>query len=175
MCDRHLGTGGARLPSAPPLEPPPPLPGAELLAAIDAGAPAGEAVDERTRRRITALFERATAASRDGRHSEAVAACDLALAEAPDSAVAQKLVHRSRDAILAIYQGFLGDLGARPSLAVPMHELPREQIDTRSAFLLSRVDGNLTLEELLDVSGMTRLETLRHLAKLVARGILSVR
>ena len=56
-----------------------------------------------------------------------------------------------------------------------MHELPREQIDSRAAFLLSRVDGNLSFEEILDVSGMTRLEALRHLARLVGRGILSVR
>ena len=56
-----------------------------------------------------------------------------------------------------------------------MHELAREQIDTRAAFLLSRVDGNLSFEELIDVSGMTRLETLRHLTRLVTRGILSVR
>ncbi|HTJ40792.1 MAG TPA: hypothetical protein VL463_01810 [Kofleriaceae bacterium] len=160
---------------AAPLEPAPPVPASRLLEELDAAAPAGESPDDRTRRRITGLLDRATASSKGGQHADAVAACDLALAEAPDSAVAQKLVHRSRDAIVSVYQGFLGNLDARPALAVPMHELPREQLDTRAAFLLSRVDGNLTLEEILDVSGMTRLETLRHLAKLVARGILSVR
>jgi hypothetical protein len=164
----------------PPIEPPPvaaatPPPITSLLAELDAGAPAGESADDRTRRRITALVERAIAATRAGDHAEAVAACDLALAESPDSAVAQKLVQRSRDGIIAAYQGFLGDLGARPALAVPMHELPREQLDNRAAFLLSRIDGNLSFEEILDVSGMTRLEALRHLARLIARGILTVR
>jgi hypothetical protein len=58
---------------------------------------------------------------------------------------------------------------------MPMHELPREQIDNRAAFLLSRIDGNLSFEEILDVSGMPKLETVRHLARLIARGILTIR
>jgi hypothetical protein len=168
-------------PSSPPPVPPPPVaatppqPLTNLLADLDTAAPPGESVDDRTRRRINALVERAAAATKAGQHAEAVAACDLALSESPDSAVAQKLIHRSQTAFIAAYQGFLGDLAARPGLAVPMHELQREQLDSRAAFLLSRIDGNLAFEEILDVSGMPRLETLRHLARLIARGILAVR
>jgi hypothetical protein len=38
--------------------------------------------------------------------------------------------------------------------------------------LLSRIDGTLTIDELLDVSGMPRLEAYRHLCQLYLRGIL---
>jgi hypothetical protein len=146
--------------------------GHPLLADSDRGAPPDETPDDRVRRRITALIDRATAATRDGRHRDA--AIDLALTVEPDSAVAQKLVHRSRDQFVGAYLGFLGDLQARPVLAVPMHEVARQPLDTRAAFLLSRVDGTLTLDELLDVSGMPRLEALRHLSHLVGLGVLAV-
>jgi len=162
-----------RIPApAAPAPSPAPAPLSAMLAEIDAGAPTDERPDDRTRRRMTALVERAAEATRAGRHAEAVEAVDLALSQDPDSAVAQKLVHRSRDAIVAAYHGFLGDLEIRPSLAMPMHELAQEDLDPRIAFLLSRVDGNLTYEEILDVSGMSRLEALRHLTSLVRRGIL---
>ena len=54
-------------------------------------------------------------------------------------------------------------------------DLATAELDSRSAFLLSRVDGNLTFEEILDVAGMTRLEAFRYLARLLLRGILEVR
>ena len=45
-------------------------------------------------------------------------------------------------------------------------------ISPRAAFLLSRVDGTLSLDEILDVSGMPRLEAYRYLCQLFLRGIL---
>jgi hypothetical protein len=147
----------------------------DLLADIERSAPPNESPDERCRRRISALLDRATAASRAGHHPLAVTALDLALDEEPDSAVSQKLIHRHRDLILDVYQGYIGDLGAVPALTMPMHDLSRERLDNRAAFLLSRIDGALSFEELLDITGMTRLETYRHLCRLLLRGIVEVR
>jgi len=147
----------------------------EMLAELERTAHAHESRDDRIRRRIGTLLDRAATASRLGHHPIAVTALDLALAEEPDSAVAQKLIHRSREQILGIYQLYLSDLRARPILAVPMHDLATESLDSRAAFLLSRIDGNLSFEEILDVAGMTRLEAFRYLARLLLRGILDVR
>jgi hypothetical protein len=147
----------------------------DLLLELDRSAPGAETRDERVRRRIGGLLDRAAASSAQSHHSTAVIAVDLALAEDPDSAVAQKLIHRHREEILAVYQQFVGNLHARPALAIAMHELAAEELDSRSAFLLSRIDGNLSFEEILDVAGMTRLEAFRYLARLLLRGILEVR
>lgn len=144
----------------------------QVSAEIDAGAPAREAVEDRVRRRIPALLARAQAAAAAGEHPVAVAAIDLALTEAPDVAAAQKLVHRSRDLILECYFRYFGDLQRMPSLAAPLSELTRRPLDPRAAFLLSRIDGTLTFEEILDVAGMGRLEACRHLAHLLWRGII---
>jgi hypothetical protein len=146
---------------------------ARLSKEIDKGAPARETADERAKRRIAALLERARTAADSEDHSTAVAAIDLALSEAPDVAAAQKLVHRSRDLILDCYYRFFGRLDKVPVLSAPLAELTRRPLDTRAAFLLSRIDGTLTFEEILDVAGMGRLEACRHLAHLLWRGIIS--
>ena len=102
----------------------------------------------------------------------AVAAVDLALPEDPNSALAQKLIHRNREVIMGVFQAFLGDLERQPALARPLHELGAAPISPRAAFLLSRVDGQLSIDEILDVSGMPRLEAYRYLCQLFLRGIL---
>ena len=145
---------------------------AEILEEIDRGAPASETREERTRRRITALLDRAAAWSRDADFDRAVTAVDLALSEDPNSALAQKLIHRNREAIMNAFQAFLGDLQRTPTLARPLHELGSAPISPRAAFLLSRVDGTLSLDEILDVSGMPRMEAYRYLCQLFLRGIL---
>jgi tetratricopeptide (TPR) repeat protein len=145
---------------------------AQILDDIDTGAPPGETKEDQIRRRITALMENAVAWSRAGELDKAVAAVDLALSEDPDSALAQKLIARNRDAILSVFQGFIGDLDRQPELARPLHELAGAPISPRAAFLLSRIDGTITVDELLDVSGMPRLEAYRHLCQLFLRGIL---
>ncbi|HET7500563.1 MAG TPA: hypothetical protein VFK02_06150 [Kofleriaceae bacterium] len=145
---------------------------AEILEEIDRNAPAGESREDRTRRRITALLERATEWGHSDDLDRSVTAVDLALSEDPNSALAQKLIHRNRDAIMNAFQGFLGDLQRTPALARPLHELGSAPISPRAAFLLSRVDGTLSLDEILDVSGMPRLEAYRYLCQLLLRGIL---
>ena len=44
-------------------------------------------------------------------------------------------------------------------------------LDPKSAFLLSRIDGMLSADDLLDVSGMPRNETLSILLNLILRGV----
>ena len=145
---------------------------AQILTEVDRTAPANEPRDEKTRRRITTLCDQAQIWAATNELDKAVAAIDLALSEDPNSALAQKLIHRNREAIMSVFQGFLGDLDRQPSLARPLHELGSAPISPRAAFLLSRVDGSLTLDEILDVSGMPRLEAYRYLCQLFLRGIL---
>lgn len=143
-----------------------------ILDDVDRDAPAEEGKDDKTRRRISGLIERALEWSDADQLDRAVAAVDLALSEDPNSALAQKLIHRNRETIMNVFQNFLGNLDRQPSLARPLHELGSAPISPRAAFLLSRVDGTLTLDEILDVSGMPRLEAYRYLCQLFLRGIL---
>jgi hypothetical protein len=145
---------------------------AQILDEVDAEIPEAESKEDQTRRRIALLLERATTWSKAGELDKAVAAVDLALSEDPNSVLGQKLITRNKDTIVALFQGYLGDLDRMPQLARPLHELANAPISSRAAFLLSRIDGTLTIDELLDVSGMPRLEAYRHLCQLFLRGIL---
>jgi hypothetical protein len=145
---------------------------AQILDDVDGEAPSGESRDDQTRRRITRLLEKAGDWAEAGDLDKAVAAVDLALSEDADSALAQKLVTRNKETIMSLFQSYLGDLDRTPQLAKPLHELANAPISPRAAFLLSRIDGMLTIDELLDVSGMPRLEAYRYLCQLFLRGIL---
>ena len=145
---------------------------AQILEEVDHGAPPNESHEDRVRRRIGSLFDRALAWNGLNELDKAVAAVDLALSEDPGSALAQKLIHRNRDTTMMVFQNFLGSLDRQPQLARPLHELAQAPISPRAAFLLSRIDGTLTLDEILDVSGMPRVEAYRHLCQLFLRGIL---
>jgi hypothetical protein len=78
------------------------------------------------------------------------------------------IVHH--DLLARIYDMQIGDTQRLVAVA----SLPTG-LEPRAAFLLSRVDGMLTLEDLRDVSGMPRLEATRLIALLLAQGALATR
>ena len=149
---------------------------ADLESALeDALADSSAEGEDLTRARVGWLIERARRAHDEHHHAVAVLAIDLALDEDPASAVAQKLIHSHHELFHRIYNSYLGDLREVPSLALAMESIPVDELDHRAAFLLSRVDGVLTIDDVLDVSGMPRLEAFRHLCRLLLRGILLLR
>jgi hypothetical protein len=142
-----------------------------LIDELDIGAPAGESPSHRERRRVSALIEQAHAQYIEDRLDVSVIALDLTWAESPDSVVSQKLIQEHCETICEIYEAYIGDTEAVLAVAVSMSELRSARVDPRAAFLLSRIDGMLTAEELLDVAGMSRVETLRYLCALLAKGL----
>jgi len=69
-----------------------------------------------------------------------------------------------------VYENVIG-----PSDRVPVHGEASPDLDPRQAFLLSRIDGMSSVDDLLDVSGMPRLEALRCLALLVRRAVVTMK
>jgi hypothetical protein len=62
-----------------------------------------------------------------------------------------------------------------PSIAVPLHAISAEDLDHRTGFLLSRIDGMLTYEDILDVAGMPRMEAYKILSTLLRKGFIEIR
>lgn len=73
-----------------------------------------------------------------------------------------------------MYTARLGSLSQVVSVQVAAAQVRWLSLDHRAGFLLSLVDGQLTLEQLLDVSGMPKLEALRLLHGLYEQQIISV-
>ncbi len=126
-------------------------------------------------RRVSDLLEQAQAAADRGKFVDAVLAVEEAGQCDEDGTVAPVLLHRHRDLLYRIYEGHLGDMNAVPLVAVPMHEIAAQNLDHRTGFLLSRIDGMLTFEDILDVAGMPRMEAYQILSSLLRKGVIEVR
>ncbi|AKF09242.1 hypothetical protein [Sandaracinus amylolyticus] len=118
-----------------------------------------------------------------GDYTGALRVAELLLGRDPDDVRAQRCAESSRERLLALYTARLGsvsgvassEVGARvPRIAVPEHEIRWLGLDHRQGFLLSRLDGSVTVDDLVDVSGMSRLEVLRTLVELVESGAVGV-
>jgi hypothetical protein len=68
----------------------------------------------------------------------------------------------------------LGSLDRSVRLLIPEDEIRWLSVDHRAGFVLSLVDGSATFDEILDRSGMERLEALHILAELLDRGVIGV-
>jgi hypothetical protein len=131
--------------------------------------------EDRIRRRVSELLALAREAAERGDHLSAVEAAEAASAEDPDGKVGPVILHRHRDLLYRVYEGHIGEMTQVPLLAVPLHQIAAEPLDHRTGFLLSRIDGLLSFEDILDVSGMPRLDAYRILSNLLRRGFIEVR
>ena len=110
----------------------------------------------------------AEAALQAGNLGAAFDACEAVLAES--GGLGGQLAVDHLPLVEQIYGAMLG--GAE---RVPAHGHAVGDLEPRSAFLLSRIDGAMTVEDVLDVSGMPRLEALRVMALLVRRGAVVIK
>jgi hypothetical protein len=93
----------------------------------------------------------------------------------PSHEGARAYLKRNESTLLKMYESKLGHLGNVPSQLVPPDEVIWLNMHHRAGFVLSQVDGTLSYEDLLEVSGMDRFDTIRILADLVQNGIIGVK
>jgi hypothetical protein len=96
------------------------------------------------------------------------------LAEDPHHAEAKRFQANCRDILIQMYSARLGSASAVPRIVLPAAELQWLSLDHRSGFLLSCVDGSSTIDEILDVCGMSRLDALRILYTLLQQQVIDV-
>jgi hypothetical protein len=119
--------------------------------------------------KVATLLDRAVELQAKGEIDQAIAAAELAFKLEPD-----RPPGRHHGAVLKLYETFLGDRTRKPKLARALSKMgdDSDPLHQRAAFLLSRIDGSVSVEEILDISGMPRLEAYRHLAQLFRLDIL---
>jgi serine/threonine-protein kinase len=121
---------------------------------------------------VAASVERARAALNDGKIAEATTHATAAVTEAllsEDPAIAALL--RVSDPLLArVFMRRIGSPARRllVNRAARTTDLPSSP---RAAFVLSRIDDGITVEDLLDVTPFSRLEAMLYLMELVSAGI----
>lgn len=80
--------------------------------------------------------------------------------------------HRLRE---VEYERRLGSLAGVPTLRLRPEEYRALSLDPSAGFLVANMDGICTIEVLLDVAGMPRLEALRILVGLLEEDIIELR
>jgi len=96
----------------------------------------------------------------------------LLVADALSSADAQASLESSRTLLNAIFEARLGPLSQR-MVVLPPTSNKQMRVSPEQAFLLSRVDGGVTLDEAIDLSPLPRQKTLRLLVSMIRQGLIA--
>jgi hypothetical protein len=114
------------------------------------------------------LLDECQAALRDGRSDGAALAAEMALQlrEQARSPKVDDIVDSARPLFERAFCACIGDMKSAPIRAISGEELAAHGLDHRAAFLMSRMDGMLTVSDLLDIAGMPRFDALRLMAAL---------
>ena len=107
-----------------------------------------------------------------GDFSGALLAAEQVLGKQADHLEAKKCAASCRERLGHLHLSRLGGATRVPSVAVDGSEVRWLGLDHRAGFLLSRVDGASTIDELVDLSGMARHEALKILVELMDAGAL---
>ncbi|MBK7581843.1 MAG: hypothetical protein IPI67_16745 [Myxococcales bacterium] len=103
----------------------------------------------------------------------------LELAEAllesePGNEDAARFAESCREVLLQMYSARLGSLEQSVKVAIAPDQVRWLSLDHRAGFLLSLVDGSSSLEEILDISGMPRLDALRIMHTLLEQRVIAL-
>jgi hypothetical protein len=168
-----LSMANARVPSAPNFPAASPTSaGMEAAARGSAGGSAGPDITQRTiEDPIAEMRERLSL----GDYTGAFEMAELLLAEDPYDAEAAECAESCRSVLEGMYAARLGPLDRVPTVIVQSTQLRWLSMDHRAGFVLSLIDGLSTLEMILDVSGMPRLDTMRILQELLQQRIVALK
>jgi len=92
----------------------------------------------------------------------------------PADLEAPRYAQSCRDVLTQMYSARLGSLDQVVRVAVPNDQIRWLTLDHRAGFLLSLIDGGSTVDQILDISGMTRLDALRIMYQLLDQRVISL-
>ena len=120
----------------------------------------------------TALMTGARELFELGDFSGSLELVEKVLKKQPQHEGARAYLKRNEQTLLKMYESKLGDMHKVPRQLVPPDEVIWMNMHHRAGFILSQVDGSLSYDDILEVSGMDRFDTVRIIADLVGNGII---
>jgi hypothetical protein len=109
-----------------------------------------------------------------GDFTGALVVAESLLEREPEHEEARRCYGRCTEVLAQMYLARLGSPAQAVRVAVPNDQIKWLSLDHRAGFLLSLVDGHLTVEELLDISSMARLDALRILSGLLDQRVIAL-
>jgi len=110
-----------------------------------------------------------------GDYTGALEMAELILAEVPDDTEAADCAENCRTVLENMFAARLGPLDRVPVVVVPRAQMRWISMDHRAGFVLSLIDGSSSIEMILDLCGMPKLDAYRILQELVQQKIVSFR
>jgi hypothetical protein len=110
-----------------------------------------------------------------GDYTGALEMAEAILSREPSNLEAAECGENCRTVLENLYAGRVGPLTRVPMVIVPPTQIRWLSMDHRAGFVLSLIDGSSTVEMLLDVSGMAKIDALRILSELVQQKIVGFR
>ena len=110
-----------------------------------------------------------------GDYTGALEMAELILAEEPGNLEAAECGESCRTVLEGMFAAKLGPLDRVPMVVVPRTQMRWLSMDHRAGFILSLIDGSSSVDMILDVCGMPKLDALRILHELVQQKIVAFR
>jgi hypothetical protein len=177
MTPSVLSIADARAKSAPQM-PAVPVPGNISPTSIEAavlGALGTQPPPEITERTIEDPIAEMQERFSLGDYTGALEMAELILAEDPGNLEAAECGENCRTVLEGMFAARLGPLDRVPMVVVPRTQMRWLSIDHRAGFILSLVDGASSVDMILDVCGMPRLDAMRILHELVQQKVVAFR
>ena len=117
---------------------------------------------------------RARKLHQDGEHAKSLKLAEELQERYPSLRGLSELLEDNRS---ALEDSLLAQLGDLDSILVPRTEdisFDIQGLDPRAAFLFSRIDGMLSVQDIMDISGMSTFESARTLLRLRELGLLDI-
>ncbi len=108
-----------------------------------------------------------------GDYSGALDLAERILVEFPDDVNVLRSRMNFRDVLIKMYESTIGSFDRVPRAVVSDREIIWRNLDSAAGFILSRIDGTISFEDIIDISGFPRFETCRILSRLLKDGIIS--
>ena len=128
------------------------------------------------RQRAAQRIDEARAAFDAGDVGAAVIAADAAMQEADEAPAPGivEVIEPARPLLSRVFATYVGPTSGLPILAPKADEIARQRLGERERAVMRRIDGNRTLEELFDGSGLGPTDALRMVARLIRSGAIRI-
>jgi hypothetical protein len=126
-------------------------------------------------RRAAALAAEAVKLMRAGKLGEALDLLEAHTRREPGDLDAQAYQELARAALLRRYRSRTGAGDSVPFVRIAPNEMMKYNLPAPAGFLLSMIDGRVSIDELLSVSGMDPFDALRAFHNLLDAGIVEAR
>jgi hypothetical protein len=107
-----------------------------------------------------------------GDFSGALEVAEGILEHDPNNAEANRYAVACRETLSKMYSARLAPLGRVPRVIVQTDQIRWLSLDHRAGFLLSLIDGRSSIDEILDICGMPRLDGLKILSSLLEQDVI---